>query len=412
VPRLALTCEMAVERSGRGRTLGVYRSLIESRARLIYEDVQKSIDGGASPVRDPEATASLRLLLTISRTLRQARRDRGAVDLDIPEAKILLDEDGLARYIARRPRLEAHRLIEDLMLAANEAVAEFLKGRNAPTLYRVHPPPSPERLHALGAWAGRRGIDVDRLRLDQSSGLARLAEILGKRPDAAAGHMLLLRAMAQAHYAPQCLGHFALASRAYLHFTSPIRRYPDLLVHRALGRLWDRRPPLADLEAHGERTSDQERRAMEAERAVVQLMMCHVARERLGETLGATVTGVHTAGVFVRTEDPVLEALVRMESLGRGRESFSLLEDEQAVWSRQSRRKINLGDRIEVRLLDVDTRRRHISAELAEGATGWRRGGATPSKGGRGGSRSGPPPGDRRTPRRSNKRSKHRGSPR
>jgi len=360
-PRFAVTCEMVVTTAGKVADASIYPSLIESQARLTYQQVQAAMDGG-TPV---PCAHSVALLVQAARNLRADRRERGALDLDIPEAEVILSERGTPTSLRPRARLEAHRLIEDLMIAANEAVARFLIANRAATVFRVHEPPDPRRVLRFATWAQALGIKIDSHKQLAPRTLAGVAAALRKRPQAAIGQALLLRALTQAHYAKKNLGHFALASDAYLHFTSPIRRYPDLLVHRCLRALWRGRRGPASLRELAAQASVQERRAVEAERALVQLAACQVARPHLGEVFDAVVTGVHRAGLFVRTDNLFLEGLLPMEALERGgREDYDVVEEDMALVGRRSGDTFTVGDELEVQLAAVDLVRRHIDFAL------------------------------------------------
>ena len=323
---------------------------------MTYNEVQRAMSGG-----QPAACTSLPELVAAARALRAQRRGRGAIDLDIPEAQVLLGPDGVAAHIRELSRLEAHRVIEDLMIAANEAVAEFLLARNRPTVFRVHEPPDPARVAALATWAATIGLHIDAETAKKPSTLARLAENLKQRAQSEVGMTLLLRSLAQARYHTENLGHYGLASRAYLHFTSPIRRYPDLLVHRSLRALWRGEQQKVDLESAATSTSAQERRAGDAERKVEQLMACHVAEHHVGEVFDAVITGVHTAGAFVRVKEPWLEGLMPNAVLGDATgDYYELVVREQALVGRRSGHRLSLGDVVSVRLAAVSTYRRHI----------------------------------------------------
>lgn len=364
-PRHTLTCEMHVHADGRMSDVSVYPSLIQSAARLTYEQVQATLDGGVElpiPVR-----ALIRELAPAARILRAARKRRGAVDLDIPEAKVVVDERGLPIELRQRPRLEAHQLIEDLMVAANECVAEHLLEKDWPGVYRVHEPPDPLRLATVAKWAKRLGHKLDVEAAREPKALQRFVEGIKHETSAPVIHTLVLRSLAQARYQDSNVGHYGLASRAYLHFTSPIRRYPDLLVHRALWGAWRSARFPSQLDALAQHCSQQERKAMEAERAVVQLMGCLLAQDHVGETMTARVTGISRAGAFVRPTTLFVDGLVPIEAFGaRTREYYEVLEDEQALVAQRSGHAVRLGDEVEVLLASVDLKKRYINFTLPE----------------------------------------------
>jgi ribonuclease R len=364
-PRFTLTCEMLVRPGGRRQRIRVYPSLVASRARLTYRQVQAALDGAKVPELDGLHDL-LDALVAASRLLRSRRTSRGAVDLDLPEAEVVLGPDGAARHIRPAARFESHRLIEDLMIAANESVAEQLIAHRVDTVFRVHGTPDPKRVGQLVRWAAHAGVPIT-TDPETPKGLARLARDLQKAPAAAGGQLLLLRSMAQARYADENIGHFALASRAYVHFTSPIRRYPDLLVHRCLRALWRQGPWPRELAAAASRASLHERRAMEAERAVEQLMACHVARHHVGLPLEGIVVGVHRAGAFVRCREPFFEGLLPMERLeAAASDRYDVIEEEQILLGRRTGRQVRLGDKLTVHVENVDTRFRHIDFDLVD----------------------------------------------
>ncbi len=361
-PRLTLTCEAHVTPAGRLEQVEVYPSLIQSAARLTYNQVQEALDSGSGPAA---GIATLPELAQAARWIRARRDQRGAIDLDLPEAYVLMGPDGVARHIRERQRLFAHRLIEDLMIAANEAVAELFIERRWPGVFRIHEPPDPLRLAQLDAWGRNFGLGFDVRAAEQPRELQRLAVAMKGKPFGAAGQVLLLRSLAQARYSRENVGHYGLASRAYAHFTSPIRRYPDLLVHRSLRALWRGAPRLRGLEGLAAHASLRERRAMEAERAVVQLMSCHVARDHVGDELTCVVTGVHRAGAFVRAKEVFVEGLLGMRTLGRGGDYYDVDERHQCLIARRSGHRIAVGDTLSLRLTGVDTARRTIDFEPA-----------------------------------------------
>ena len=364
-PRLTVTCEMVVDGDGRRGSIEIYPSLIQSAARLTYTQVQAQIDGAADAV--PEAvTAVVRDCIEASRLLRRRRLEKGSLDLEIPEPEVLFDKGGNPVDVVARNPLPAHRVIEDLMVAANESVAEHLLDRGLEGVYRVHPPPPREKWQLMAAWAKRFGHPVRTGKENSPKAVAGLLARLKESRQSESGQMLLLRSLSQAFYSAGVDIHFGLASEAYAHFTSPIRRYPDLLVHRALWNHWLKKPGLRRLEAAAESSSEAERRAIEAEREIVQVAACLVARRRLGEVMPARVTGVHAAGLFVRPEELFAEGLVPVRTLGeRSGDFFEVWEEAHALVGRRTRAVYTLGDRLTVRLVEVDLEERRVNFEAA-----------------------------------------------
>ncbi|MEM6531625.1 MAG: VacB/RNase II family 3'-5' exoribonuclease [Myxococcota bacterium] len=367
-PRLAMTCEMRVDANGTVDQAEIYPSLIVSANRLTYEQVQAVFDSADGTESEHQAGVAaqhrddLLELRQAARAFRGQRQKRGALELDLPESKVRLNEEGVAVGISRRSRLEAHRVIEDLMVGANEATARHADATDWPVLYRVHEAPNVERLEAAAEWSARFGLDLDIDDIDDPQNLAAFIDATRELDAADVIHMLTLRSMAQARYGPANLGHYGLASTAYLHFTSPIRRYPDLFTHRSLRAQQEgRKRPALDVEALGEQCSTLERKAMDAERTVIRLMECQVAQRFIGSTMEVVVTGVHPAGAFVRAERPLVEGLVPIRLLGDALgEYFDLDEDALAFVASRSGRRLAVGDRFTARLEWVDLARRHI----------------------------------------------------
>ena len=365
-PRHTLTCEMVIDERGERGEVRVYPSLIRSAARLAYTQVQNFIygDTGAVP---RQAVSAVRHAIDASALLRKRRFRRGSLDLEIAEAEVVTDESGAPVDVVARTPLPAHGVIEDLMIAANESVAEYLLEHGLAGVYRVHPPPAREKWESLQRWGERYRLALRIGKGDNPKNMASFVRSLKELPQAAAGQMLLLRSLSQAYYAPQVAQHFGLASKAYAHFTSPIRRYPDLLVHRALWNHWKGRPKLRGLEAASEQCSQAERRAVDAERKITHLAACLVARQRVGKEMPARIVGVHAAGVFVRPNEFFAEGLIPMESLGaRAGEYMEVWEDAHMVVGRRSGTRYALGDALVVRLTGVDMGLRRIQFEMID----------------------------------------------
>ena len=364
-PRYTLTCEMHVDADGTRSDISIYPSLICSAARLTYTQVQTLIDGDKGvPAKVLTVVESA---IAASRLLRKRRFGAGSLDLDIPEAEVIFNKAGEATDIVGRRQLPAHQVIEDLMIAANESVAEYLLEQRLSAVFRVHPPPPHEKWMRLTNWANRYGLPLKGDAPKNPRILARFLNKLKQSRQAEAGQMMLLRSLSQAYYSAQCEMHFGLASEAYAHFTSPIRRYPDLLVHRALWNHWNGKSKLRGLDTLAESSSEAERRAVQAERDVTHLAACIVASKRVGEEMTARIVGVHHAGLFVRPDALFAEGLVPIGALGRsGGEYFEVWEEEQSIVGRNSRVSYGLGDQLKVRLAEVDISMRRINFELAE----------------------------------------------
>jgi ribonuclease R len=376
--RLAQVVRLDVDATGQPRAATFYDAVIRSAARLTYTEV-----GAALAERDPAVRARLGALLEplehaerLAAVLLARRRSRGAIDFDLPEAEILLDLRGRPEQIVRAERTIAHRLIEECMLAANEAVARELARRGVPAIHRVHEPPDPVRIHDLGRFLEGFGLRlrVDLGRVTPAAFQAVLDAVTG-RPEARLVHTVLLRAMQQARYAAQPLGHFGLATDDYLHFTSPIRRYPDLVVHRLLrlartGR--GQAPP--DLAAIAEESSRRERVAVDAEREIVQLKKVQYMQGRVGEEFDGVVSGVTRFGMFVELTAVFVEGLVHVRDLPD--DGWEHDETHHLLRGRRTRRTFRVGDSLRVRVAGASVPRRQIDfvpADLEETRPAWRR---------------------------------------
>lgn len=371
VDRRAMVVELRLDARGQVLDALFHEAWIRSRARLSYEEAAAFAAAEDGAALDAQAWGpSLRALQRITGALARERAASGSIELDLPEVAIEIDEAGRPVDARIRERNPAHGWIEESMLAANRAVARVLDRAERATIHRVHPPPSPVRLADLSRLLERHGIDAGD-DLDEPGVLARaLRAARGLRAEERI-HMAALRAMSQARYSTDAGGHYALRFDHYLHFTSPIRRYADLEVHRALRR-WMRgeRDGAAAAEAERERLartalwlSGRERVAQEAERDARALASCALMAGRGGERIAARVTSVTEFGLFVRLDSPAVEGLVPLRGLD-GEWSFD--EDADALVSRGGDRRIEVGDAMTVKLVEVDVDR----ARLAFGAVG------------------------------------------
>ena len=359
--RLALVAELRCDAHGGVRSARFLEARIRSHARLTYAEAQAQLEGA-----DGRHAAMLRTLSSWARQASRERRRRGGLDFELPGTEISYGADGRPDRIARAPRSDAHRLVEEAMLAANRAVAEWLSREALPVPYRNHLPPGPEDAALLVAHLRTLGIarDLPSGRLPSRT----LARALDDTPaeQSAVVHALVLRHLRQARYGAASLGHYALAMRHYLHFTSPIRRYADLEVHRAVKGLLQRQPHPQEVDAVqrvAARTSFRERLAQRAEREMATLASCAFLRAHVGEEHGGTVTGLGRMGLFVTLDAWPIDGLVPAARLGRA-EPDALGH----ALSLPGGRRIRLGERVRVRIASVDVARARIDLELCDEA--------------------------------------------
>ena len=352
--RLCVACEMLVDRDGRILRSRFREALMRSQARLVYEEVSELLRPprrGASP-RPGSPIESLRHLHALFEALQRARRRRGALDFESAENRILLDEAGEVLAIEARRRTDAHRLIEECMIAANVAAARFLSRHRRRFLYRVHEGPTKEKAGELRAFLAPLGLRLGGGERPAPRDYAQLAEQSRRRPDAALVHTVLLRSLSQAVYTPANAGHFGLALPAYSHFTSPIRRYPDLVAHRAIKEALRggarARAPLSRgaMGALGEQASTSERRAERATREVEFRLQCRFLLRRVGEVYPGRVSGVASFGLFVTLEDLNVDGLLHVSSLGA--DYFRHDPARHEMRGEHSGRVFRLGDRLDV----------------------------------------------------------------
>jgi ribonuclease R len=355
--------ELEVASSGRVTRESFYPAVIRTRAGLTYEEAARVMEGVNATALDSEVEAQLLDLDRVARALHRRRRAGGALDLDLPEVEVVQDSSGAPVDLIERARSCAHRAIEEAMLAANRAVAGALIAAEIPCIFRNHQPPLETKAENLLEVLSSLGLVGAGDRLSPHI-LARALERAAGRPIERLVNRTVLRSLPQARYGAVNQGHFALAFDHYVHFTSPIRRYADLEVHRAL-RDWlerKRRDPGRGLESVSGRISWRERVAVDAEREMVDLAKCAVMRRHLGEILEGTVTGVARQGLYVTPDAPRAEGLVHVSSLPG---FFSLDERETALVARRSRMRFELGDRLRVRVDGVDQLKAYINFSLA-----------------------------------------------
>jgi ribonuclease R len=352
VDRLAMVCEMAIAPRGTLTRYEFYAAVIRSRARLTYTEVWAKLSSGRAP-------AHLKVLHEAFKALHAERERRGAIDFETIETRMEFDAHGRIRRIVPEPRNDAHRLIEECMLAANVCAGDFLAQRGHPALYRVHDVPAPEKVQALRDFLAELGLQLSGGERPSPRDYAQLLERIKGRADFALLQTVLLRSLKQAVYSPANVGHFGLAFEAYVHFTSPIRRYPDLLVHRAVKAcLAGRRYEGLDWEALGRETSEAERRADEASRDVESWLKCGFMAGHIGSVFEGAVTGVTAFGLFVTLDAYFVDGLVHISALGRDYFRFDAVR--HMLLGERTGRRYRLADRIRVKLVRVDPDTRRI----------------------------------------------------
>ncbi|MEQ9496540.1 MAG: ribonuclease R [Deltaproteobacteria bacterium] len=366
VDRLCMLAELTLDRSGRVTNKKFGPAVMRSKARLTYTRVAAALEG-APDEECEKLLPTLLLLARIAQKLLERRLRRGAIDLDLPEAYVVFDEKGNPVDARRRDRNDAHRLIEDLMLAANEAVAQYFVDKDLPSMFRIHESPDPEKLANFVALCDNLGITAKLSKSPKPGEIARLLDSFGDHPFGRALHSLLLRALAQARYAPESEGHYGLAAKHYLHFTSPIRRYPDLVVHRVLKRVLQGEPvpySYARLEEIATHTSDTERQAMQAERQSMDLDRALIAQRHVCEPIEGTITGVAGFGLFAALDEPFIEGLVPVRSLPD--DYYELDEFGSMLLGKNRGQSFVLGDRLVFEVRSVNIARRQVELRLAE----------------------------------------------
>ena len=369
VARLTLTCLMDLDPAGRVVHHDVFESVIRSARRFTYDEVELILQGQRVEVSDAVRDA-VREMGELARTLRALRFGRGSLDFDFPEPVIIVDDKGWPIDACRKERGESHRLIEEFMLLANETVARHMGG--GPFLYRIHERPDPAKMETLAKTLQAVGVAVPpTIASGKPAALRQVLESVKGKPVEPMVHTLTLRSLKQAVYSPVNKGHFGLASEAYTHFTSPIRRYPDLLVHRMVkerihGRFdaarqsaWRGRLP-----GQTEESSRLERRAVEAEREFLALKRAQLMTRRVGETFDAVVTGVTAFGVFVQPTAVFVEGLVNVERLPRDRYQFDPLRLQ--LRGQRTNKSFRLGQAVRVRLAGVNVEKRELDFALED----------------------------------------------
>ncbi len=364
VDRLCMVCDMQVSPEGKVTKSSFFEGVMKSRARLTYSQVGDFLRGASRTSVTRDLQSSVRDLHALYKAFAKARARRGAIEIDLPQTKFKLNAEGEIDRIEIVPRNDAHRLIEECMIAANVEAAKFLKQHRIPGLYRVHPKPDPDRFDDLRLYLISLGLKVPHPEHVEPRHFTQLIKQAKGRPDSAAIAMAMLRSLTHAEYSPANVGHFGLALPSYAHFTSPIRRYPDLLVHRAIRHIvrggkpgkYDYAPQ--EMERLGAITSAHEKRAEDATRDVEAWLKCQYMERHLGEEFDGVITGVTNFGVFVQITELLTDGLVHVTSLVN--DYYQYDAGSQRLVGERTGKSFSLGEPMRVRVHRVDMETRKI----------------------------------------------------
>jgi ribonuclease R len=357
VDRACIAVAMRIDAQGQKIGHEFHRGLMKSVASLNYEEVQDAIDGQPNDKTVTLMQEIIRPIYAAYAALVKARALRQPLELDLPERQIILNDDGKVTSVQFKDRLDAHRLIEEFMVLANVAAAETLIAKKSPLLFRVHEEPNPDKLDALRDVAQASGLVLAKGQVLKTAHLNRLLVAARETEQSELINMATLRSMTQAYYSPDNLGHFGLALRSYAHFTSPIRRYSDLIVHRALIAAhgwgkdglspWD----IENLSDTAQKISDTERRSMAAERDTTDRYLAAFLSDRIGVEMGGRISGIAKFGVFVKLDETGADGMIPIRTLGR--EYFHYDADSQTLMGSDSGTLIRLGQRVTVKLIEA-----------------------------------------------------------
>lgn len=366
VERLCMVCDMEVAADGEIGRYKFYPAVMRSHARLTYTAVAQMLEDrrGEAARRHPGLLPHIENLHRLFKLLVKARASRGAIDFETIETQIVFDDHGKIERIVPVKRNDAHRVIEECMLAANVCTSDFLHARKQPMLYRVHEGPTPEKLEALREFLKGFGLSLAGGDTPHAKDYAKLLSRVKDRPDAQLLQTVMLRSLQQAVYSPDNVGHFGLAYESYTHFTSPIRRYPDLLVHRAIKAVLKRKRYIpGDWHVLGAHSSMTERRADDATRDVTNWLKCYYMRDKVGEAFMGSVSAITAFGAFVALDELYVEGLLHISELGKDYYHYDAAKHE--LMGERTKKRYRLADRIRVKVARVDLDTARIDFVLA-----------------------------------------------
>lgn len=373
VNRACLAVHMIIDKNARLITHRFTRGLMRSAARLTYEQVEEAHRGNPDSMTAPLLDAVIKPLYKAYSVLKHARQKRGALELDLPERKAIINEQGRITAIVPRQRLDSHQLIEEFMILANVAAAEALERKNAPCIYRIHEQPSLERLEAARMFLKDMGYSLVQSDQIHPRNINQLLKLSSERGDAELVHTMLLRTQSQAIYHADNIGHFGLALEKYAHFTSPIRRYADLVVHRSLVKAYklgdgglspQEQETIDDISEH---ISQTERRSMIAERDVMDRFTAQYLSEHVGDIFKGKISSVTSFGMFITLDESGADGILPMRNLPRDYYVYS--EERHTLTGKDSGRVYRMADPVIVRLLEADPQRGSTVFEMVEGGT-------------------------------------------
>ena len=372
--KMTFTCEIEFDEEGNRLYFSIYESVILSRHRMTYTDIQAMLDGNRDVLQKySDIELSVSVMNELKNLLKKQKHARGCIDFDLPEPELVLDLEGAIEDVIKRSRLEAHMLIEEFMISANETVAEFMFHRKRPFIYRVHEEPDPSVLAQFQELVHNLGYTLEYQKTAHPKIYSQLLQRVEGKPGEKIINMALLRSMKLARYSERNLKHFGLASECYTHFTSPIRRYPDLMVHRLLKEELKKKSKDSDrfddhvqvsLAKDAEHCSKFERRAEEAEREFVALKKVQFMMDKVGQQFVGYVSSVTEFGLFIELDLYFVEGLVHVTSMRD--DMYQFIEDHYYLRGRHTKKEFHLGQKVLIEVQRVDLDKRQIDFTLVE----------------------------------------------